>query len=402
MKTMIITIYLLLSYGVSISFAQSNSNEVFEAQYDSIAHLLNYAYNKKDYKQAEQKCKQLIELFKSSSEDIRQYHNWLMQDCYYNLACCQSLQNKKRAAIQSLELAYLHNYQNYRHVLQDTDLDNMRNDKRFKDILAKLKEVGDYQYILQKASGYESNQRTDTLPRFSYANPNDSNLVHVRRYFQLDSVAGAGDELSKIKNILTYIHNKIKHDGNHGNPEPANAIVLAEACKDGSRGLNCRGLATVLNECYLAMGFKSRFITCMPKKYINDCHVINVVYSNTLNKWVWVDSTNNAWVMDKNGTLLSVQEVRERLRTGQTLVLNEEANWNNVSKTTAEDYLYDYMAKNLYYINCSLRSQFGTEARTYSPQNYISLMPKGFTNEQANGWYIVNDDTWFWQSPYEE
>lgn len=29
---------------------------------------------------------------------------------------------------------------------------------------------------------------------------------------------------------------------------------------------------------------------------------------------IWVDPTNNAWVTDENGTMLSVQEVRQRLR----------------------------------------------------------------------------------------
>lgn len=86
----------------------------------------------------------------------------------------------------------------------------------------------------------------------------------------------------------------------YGNPAGgANAINYAEACKDGSRGLNCRGLATVLNECYLSLGIPSRVITCMPRIYINDCHVINAVYSSTLGKWLWIDPTNNAWVTDE-------------------------------------------------------------------------------------------------------
>lgn len=402
MKKKLISLCLLLFCSINVSFAQFTRDAEFEQKEDSISQKLAVAFEKKDYKRGEQECKQLIKLFKSRPEKTQQSYNWLMQNYYYNLACCQSVLKKKSAAIQSLELACQHNYQNYRHVLQDTDLDNLRQDKRFKAILAKLKEVGDYLYILQKAAGYEPNQRTDTLPRFSYVHPNDSNLVRVRQYFRLDSVAGAGDELSKIKNILTYVHNKIKHDGSHGNPKAANAIGMAEACKDGSRGLNCRGLATVLNECYLAMGFKSRFITCMPKVYVSDCHVINIVYSNTLNKWVWVDPTQNAWVMDENGTMLSVQEVRERLRNGRPLVLNEEANWNNRSKTTAAEYLYEYMAKNLYYIDCTFRSQFGTEERPYSPKNYVVLMPAGYTNKQAKDSYVVNDDAWFWQSPYQE
>lgn len=155
-----------------------------------------------------------------------------------------------------------------------------------------------------------------------------------------------GNELVTIKRILTYIHDKIRHDGQNGNPKGGNnSINFAEACKDGSRGLNCRGLATVLNECYLSMGIPSRVITCMPKTYINDCHVINAVYSSTLGKWLWIDPTNDAWVTDELGNLLSVQEVRARLRNGQPVQVNEEANWNNEKKTTTEDYLYEYMAK---------------------------------------------------------
>lgn len=319
---------------------------------------------------------------------------------YYNLSCCQSILHKKGSAIKSLQLAYKAGYQDYRHAMKDADLDFLRGDKRFEALMAQLKEVGDYLHILQTAPGYVRNLRTDTLPTFTYANPNDSNLVRVREYFRLDSVAGAGDEISKIKNILTFIHNKIRHDGSHGNPDDMNAIALSKACEDGSRGLNCRGLATVLNECYLAMGWKSRFVTCRPKVFVNDCHVINAVYSNTLDKWIWMDPTQNAWVMDEHGTLLGIQEVRERLRDGRPLVLNKEANWNNRSQTTADNYLYNYMAKNLYYVECTFRSQYGTEKATRSSKNYVNLMPVGYESPDAYGSYHINDDQWFWQSPY--
>lgn len=93
--------------------------------------------------------------------------------------------------------------------------------------------------------------------------------------------------------------------------------------------------------------------------------------------------------------------MRERLRNGQPLILNEEANWNNRNRTTAEEYLYDYMAKNLYYVVCSLRSQYGTEDRAGNsdPVRYVSLMPVGYTNEREKNTLIVNDPDWFWQPP---
>lgn len=207
--------------------------------------------------------------------------------------------------------------------------------------------------------------------------------------------------LKGIKRILTYIHNKIRHDGQNGNPKGGNnSINFAEACKDGSRGLNCRGLATVLNECYLSMGIPSRVITCMPKRYINDCHVINAVYSSTLGKWLWIDPTNNAWVTDEQGNLLSVQEVRVRLRSGQPVRVNEEANWNNEKKTTTEDYLYEYMTKNLFYLESWTRYGFNTESDRENLINYIFLQPTGCDSDQRNpGNFSVNDDRYFWQVP---
>ena len=407
MKRIILMCFMLLCC-ITYGFSQSSQEQEYEKKDKELNEKLRQAFIEKDYKLGETASKQMISLFETQPEKYQKNNTWVLSTCYYNLACFQALQKKKGTAIKSLKMAVENGYEDYRHTLNDTDLNNIRNEKEFKLILAGLREKGDFLYILQKAAEYSKNECTDTLPRFTYANPNDSNLVRVREYFKLDSVAGAGDEISKIKNILTYVHDKIMHDGQHANPSTMNAIFLAEACKDGSRGLNCRGLATVLNECYLAMGFKSRFMTCLPKVYINDCHVINTVYSNILDKWVWVDPTNNAWVMDENGILLSIQEVRERLRDGRPLVLNEDANWNNKIKQTKEEYLENYMGKNLYAIGCADRSEYGTEVwdKNKKKLNYILLCPKGFINDYPSGImnydYQVYDDEWFWQSPYQE
>ena len=132
-------------------------------------------------------------------------------------------------------------------------------------MLAKVKKVGDYLDILQKTPGYTTMSALIHSPLRITSNPNNKYLVEVRQYFKLDSVAGAGDELSKIKNILTYIHNTIKHDGNHESPAGSNIIKWAEACKGGARGLHCGGLAHVLKDCYLSMGFKARHISELPQ-----------------------------------------------------------------------------------------------------------------------------------------
>lgn len=318
---------------------------------------------------------------------------------YYDLACSYSRRGMNEGALYHLGRAVACDYNDWKHILEDHDLDNIRNDARMDSLIDIIRNRADYVNILQQAAPYTTNERRDTLPVFTYQSASDPNLQRVKAYFNLDKVAGNGDEISRIKNVMGHIHNLIRHDGSNGNPEHLNAIDLVEACKDGSRGLNCRGMAIVLNECFLAMGIPSRYVTCMPREFINDCHVINAVWSSQLGKWLWIDPEFNAWVTDEQGNMLSIQEVRENLRNGTPVVLNKEANWNNQNKETTEEYLYNYMAKNLYYLIVSANQEYGLEDHAVpNATHMVSLVPTGFSSSHTQG-LVVSDDTWFWQAP---
>ena len=186
--------------------------------------------------------------------------------------------------------------------------------------------------------------------------------------------------------------------------------------KKDARGLNCRGLATVLNECYLSMGIPSRIVTCMPRDSIfQDCHVINTVFSKDLDKWIWIDPTHDAYVLDSRGGLLGIAEVREKLIYDDMIILNPDANWNNRSSTVKDNYLLEYMAKNLYRFSSPLHSRYDFETnekgkvRTYMeliPLDGLSQTPK--TKEKTNPksgvtfrTYKTNDPSVFWAKPGE-
>lgn len=233
-----------------------------------------------------------------------------------------------------------------------------------------------YLDTLRKAEKYSFSDQRE-IPVFSYQAMNDPNLVRIRKDLNLDSVAGKGNELSKVFNLLHWVHNLVRHDGNSNNPTLKNAIELIKVCKQENRGVNCRMLATILNECYLSMGITSRYITCMPKETkFDDCHVINMVYIKDLKKWIWIDPTFDAYVMDEKGGLLGIQEVRTRLIKGMPLVLNADANWNRSSLQTKEAYLQTYMAKNLYRLETPLVSQYDTETLTSGKEiTYVELLP---------------------------
>lgn len=267
--------------------------------------------------------------------------------------------------------------------------------------------------MLKLAAEYNKNDLRE-IPAWTYLPASDPNLKKLRKEFNLDKVAGDGDEISQIKNLLYWVHDIVRHDGSSYNPSKQNAVDLINVCKEEDRGVNCRMMATILNECYLSMGFKSRFVTCMPRESeFDDCHVINMVYSNDLCKWVWMDPTFAAYVTDENGILLGISEVRERLINDQPLILNPDANWNHDSPQIKEFYLDMYMAKNLYRFSTPAFSAYDVETSKKDYKiDYIELLPldgiqqepqkEEFTNDKIN-WvktiYKTNNPELYWAKP---
>lgn len=274
-------------------------------------------------------------------------------------------------------------------------------------------EIPQYLGKLKKANKYNPSDLR-ALPEFTYQDSSNAHLRALRKKYNLDSIAGEASEIHQMLNLMHWIHNLVEHDGQHGNPEKMNADDMIRACSDGSRGLNCRGLAISLNECFLALGFKSRYITGMPKELeFDDCHVINMVYSYDLGKWIYLDPTNDAYVMDEKGTLLSIEEVRERLINGKPMILNPGANWNNVEPCVASNYLYSYMAKNLYRLECPVSSEYNYETGLLEKNStYIELLPLDGLNQSPQKKdipmkdgkshltrYVTNNPNPFWKAP---
>ncbi len=232
--------------------------------------------------------------------------------------------------------------------------------------------------ILKAHADYEKVQRGQ-LPVFTYQSADSQPLRELREKYRLDSIAGQGNDISQMLNLMRWVHNSIEHNGNLGNKGEQNADAFLSSCGSGKGTLNCRGLGIVLNEVYLAMGFPSRFVTCLPRDSTDfDCHVINTAYSQALNKWVWLDPTQNAYAMDEKGQLLSISEVRERLVNDSPVILNPDANWNYRGTTDKAWYLDYYMAKNLYRFSTPLHSTYDYETDGKGKQiTYVELWPAG-------------------------
>lgn len=159
-------------------------------------------------------------------------------------------------------------------------------------------------------------------------------------------------------------------------------------------------MAIALTEALLTEGIPARYLTCESKLWDTDedCHVICIAWSEYLNKWVWVDPTFAAYVTDENGLMLHPREVRYRLQHDLLLILNPDANWNNLSATTKDYYLYSYMAKNLYIMSSNTLNQAEPEGKSKHLQGRVAaLVPEG--SNYTNAVYFTSDPEVLWRSP---
>jgi len=68
-----------------------------------------------------------------------------------------------------------------------------------------------YLAVLKSSPGY-AYESTEGYPEFTYQEPNNKNLTELRTIYNLDSIAGTGDELDRILNLFHWVHKTINHD----------------------------------------------------------------------------------------------------------------------------------------------------------------------------------------------
>lgn len=408
MRKLILT--LTAAMATFVTFAQQKVQDAdFEKYTLHIDNVVNDLFGKKEYQNARDTITDWFKQYDALSWDMQvKIHPYTIA-LYYNKACAYSRLGKIGEGVDWFERSIKNGFADYAGVLKDNDMDNLRGDKRFQADVQSLREKYDYPYVLQHSGDYSN--RKAGLPAFTYQSSTAPELVALRSKYNLDSIAGNGDEISRMKNLLAWVHNTVRHDGNSFNPPSRNAVDLITVCQKENRGVNCRMLSTILRDVYQSEGMPTRIVTCMPKDSAdNDCHVITIVWSKSLNKWLWMDPTFNAYVTDSKGNLLNIQEVRRQLYSGNIdgLVVNDNANWNNKNKETKAEYLGYYMSKNLYWLKCSVKSEWDIETSKPGKEgvDYVDLFPGTYNRihtdkkvYKTSTEYATGDPDYFWQKP---
>jgi len=207
------------------------------------------------------------------------------------------------------------------------------------------RDLAAYRALLRRYARFDSQPMRLPMPLAAGATP--AEVAELRRLFPLDSIAGGGGDLARMRRLLHWVHTSIRWDGSQENPSAATVGQSMTVCIEQGRTMNCGGLAASYAAVCQAAGLPARQIVCLPFDRADpDCHSVTIVYSRSLGHWVYMDPTFEAWWTDAQGQVLGLQAARELLAAEDTVMLNREANTNG-QRREAPDHLA-YMSKNVF------------------------------------------------------
>lgn len=229
---------------------------------------------------------------------------------------------------------------------------------------------------------------------------NEMRAQEIREYFQLDTLYPANATTwEKAVAIGKFVSSNIPHANQRKWPKDVNAIGLWEYIKDVEPAFNCRLHSIFAFELFLSADIKARYITCMSQdKDDPDCHVVNEVWLPELNKWAMVDTDMGGhYVTDKNGTPLSLKEMRKHYISGEKMLI-----YPAFGKAQKDKDYYAYMAKNTYWFSCWGTLSYYQEdykVEDVDRNSYVNLIPSGYTPYGIDEGYIVTTDAEkFWDA----
>lgn len=212
--------------------------------------------------------------------------------------------------------------------------------------------------------------------------------------YDLDKVTKGYDDVDLMIQLLNWVCNNFKHNGNSGLPNKHNAYTITDFCKKHSDQVNCRGLSIILAEVLRLYGIPAKHITCMPKEVLfNDCHVVVHAYSEELGQWIMLDPTYRLILKNENGDYVNLPMLRKILINGQKLIPNKNAGRNG-AVFDLEDYR-EYMTKNTLRFQCATNFGFGSEdgvdgdvANMLVPLNYNEDKGERTTTSEEAFWVL--------------
>ena len=184
--------------------------------------------------------------------------------------------------------------------------------------------------------------------------------------------------------LMVWVHSNLIPGLEITNIEPFNFINILERTKKEKIESNCWMFATVLNELFLCLGFKSKMVRCMPMDLrFGDCHCVTQAFSKQLGKWVLFDPSFGTYYTNDKEEPINLSEFRR-------MVVKEQVIRTPLITAKKSKELLSYWVKNLFRFETYSVSKFNVESSIENKIIY-SLIPLGFNISNK---YIEKDGYW--------
>ena len=188
---------------------------------------------------------------------------------------------------------------------------SLRSDPRFPALLAQAKAATWHPELL----AFDAAPATDPV-RMKRPATDSETLRTLRETYKLDAiVAGAADDLDRIRRMCRWVHGRTSHQGWDGDL-PSDALGLLQVAEKGGQW-RCVEYGIVLAGCLNAVGIPARYVGGQARDVetiaVGAGHVFAEAWIADLQRWMFVDAQMDIVGLDSDGTPMNSVEFRNSL-----------------------------------------------------------------------------------------
>ena len=188
---------------------------------------------------------------------------------------------------------------------------SLRSDPRFPALLAQAKAATWHPELL----AFDAAPATDPV-RMKRPATNSETLRTLRETYKLDAiVAGAADDLDRIRRMCRWVHGRTSHQGWDGDL-PSDALGLLQVAEKGGQW-RCVEYGIVLAGCLNAVGIPARQVGGQARDVetiaVGAGHVFAEAWIADRQRWMFVDAQMDIVGLDSDGTPMNSVEFRNSL-----------------------------------------------------------------------------------------
>ncbi len=226
-----------------------------------------------------------------------------------------------------------------------------------------------------------SHDAPNTLYEFYYSDTvGNEYLRELKNKYSLELlVNGEKDDIGKIKNILDWTSKQWEHNGSN-NPTKQDALTILKEAHEGKQ-FRCVEYGIVVTAAFNSIGFPARTLglkTRDVEKVMRGAgHVVSEVYSNELDKWIFIDPQFNIMPTLNGNPLNGVEFQKEIYNKNMNLkLINKQG---EISKEEAVNYIR-WVGKYLFYLDVLFdqKTLNSTKFKTINGMTKLTLVPIGY------------------------